>query len=58
MEKQEIKRADIIKLADNIIDNIGETINIEICDKFGNSLDWEITEEISNLIYSQIKIRM
>jgi len=49
---------DIDKLADNIIDELGESINNEICANFGNSLDWETSEEMSNLIWESIKERM
>ena len=49
---------DIIDIANNIVDEIGESINNEINNKFGHSIDWETLEEISNKVWEQLEKSM
>ena len=58
MTQNKITKKDIILISEYVIDDLGESINNEICNRFGNGLDWELYERIGNIVYSQIKLRM
>jgi len=58
MTQNKITKKDIILISEYVIDDLGESINNEICNRFGNDLDWELSERIGNIVYSQIKFRM
>ena len=58
MTQNKITKKDIILISEYVIDDLGESINNEICNRFGNGLDCELYERIGNIVYSQIKLRM
>lgn len=58
MTQNKITKKDIILISEYVIDELGESINNEICNRFGNGLDSELYERIGNIVYSQIKLRM
>lgn len=49
-------REKIIDCADNIIDNLD--LMQDIYDKFGHDIDIHDAEQLANIVYSQIKLRM
>ena len=58
MKQNEITKKDIISISENVIDELSESINKEICNRFGHSLDCDLSERIRNIVHSQIKFRM